>query len=297
MNVSRMETVFRDYTPRGVKFYYVYKALAHPEYMSYLNPFTLEERLMHVAEAKRTLGMKIPWIVDNMENTLKEALSKRFSNAEMIIDAQGKVIGKRAWSRPEEIREALTRWVGPVENPTRVEDLNIQTAPPPKAAASGVVPRIDRPDSAQMRPLIVKPESSEWDEPFYAKLRAEAQLDVLKNGKGQLYLGFHLDPLYNVHWNNLVRPIRVLIEAPPGVTLSSTELSGPEVEEESDIDPREFLLDIVAEQADEPIRVSTFYYACNDEEGWCKPLTQSYLVYLKMDWEGGSTHGLPQFVP
>ena len=152
MNVSRLETVFRDYAPQGVKFYYVYKALAHPEYMSYVNPFTLEERLMHVAEAKRTLGMEIPWIVDNMENTLKEVLSKRFSNAEMIIDAQGVVIGKRAWSRPEEIREALTRWVGPVGNPTQMEDLNLKTAPPPKAAASGVVPPIDRPDPAQMRP-------------------------------------------------------------------------------------------------------------------------------------------------
>ena len=297
MNVSRMETVFRDYASQGVKFYYVYKALAHPEYMSYINPFTLEERLMHVEEAKRTLGMTIPWIVDDMDNTLKEALSKRFSNAEVIIDAQGKVIGKRAWSRPEEIREALTRWVGPVENPTRVEDLNIQTAPPSRAAASGVVPRIEKPDSAQMRPLVVKPESSEWDEPFYAKLRAEAQVDVLKSGKGKLYLGFHLDPLYNVHWNNLVRPIEVMIEAPPGVTLSSTKLSGPEVEEESDIDPREFLLNIAAEQADEPIRVKTFYYACNAEEGWCRPLTQSYQVFLEMDWDGGSTHGLPQFVP
>jgi hypothetical protein len=170
MHVSRLETVFRDYAPRGVKFFYVYKALAHPEYTGYINPFTLEERLMHVEEAKRTLGMTIPWIVDNMENTLKGALSKRFSNAELIIDAQGKVVGKRAWSGPEEIREALTRWVGPVENHTRVEELNIKTAPPPKAAASGVVPRIDRPDSAQMRPLIVQPESSKWDEPFYAKL-------------------------------------------------------------------------------------------------------------------------------
>jgi hypothetical protein len=87
-----LETVFRDYAPKGVKFYYIYKTLAHPEYIGYVNPFTLEERLMHVAEAKRTLGMEIPWLVDNMENTLKEVLSKRFSNAELIVDAQGKVI-------------------------------------------------------------------------------------------------------------------------------------------------------------------------------------------------------------
>ena len=120
---------------------------------------------------------------------------------------------------------------------------------------------------------------------------------LLKNREGKLYLGFHLDPLYNAHWNNLVRPIQVMIEAPSGMTLSSTELSGPEVEAESDIDPREFLLDVKAGPTDEPIRVKTFYYACNDEEGWCKPLTQRYQVYLEMDWDGRSTHGLPQFVP
>ncbi len=100
-----LETVFRDYAPKGVQFYYIYKSLAHPEYRGYVNPFTLEERFMHVAEAKRTLGTEIPWIVDSMDNTLKQSLAMRFSNAELIVDSQGKVIGKRAWSRPEEIRK------------------------------------------------------------------------------------------------------------------------------------------------------------------------------------------------
>jgi hypothetical protein len=71
--------------------FYVYKALAYPEDTGYINPFTLEERLMHLEEAKRTLRMTVLWIVDNMENMLKGRLSKRFSNAEMIIHAQGKL--------------------------------------------------------------------------------------------------------------------------------------------------------------------------------------------------------------
>ncbi len=252
---------------------------------------------MHVAEAKRTLGTEIPWIVDSMDNTLKQSLAMRFSNAELIVDSQGKVIGKRAWSRPEEIRKELAQLLGPVENPTPIEGLNLKTAPPPKSAASGVVPPIDRPDPTQMRPLIVKPESSKGNQPFYAKLRAEAELALLQNGKGKFYIGFHLDPLYDVHWNNLVSPIHVEIETPEDTIFSETSLEGPKVEEESDVDPREFLLDVTTGQTDQPIQVTTFYYACNDEEGWCKLMTQSYQIFLEMDWEGGVAHGLSQFVP
>ena len=41
-----METIYLDYAPKGVKFFYVYKALAHPEYERYVTPFTQDERLM-----------------------------------------------------------------------------------------------------------------------------------------------------------------------------------------------------------------------------------------------------------
>ena len=59
-----METVERDYSPKGVQFFYVYKSLAHPEYNNYVTPFTLEERLMHVRESQRVIGSRIRWICD-----------------------------------------------------------------------------------------------------------------------------------------------------------------------------------------------------------------------------------------
>jgi len=60
-----------------VRFYYIYKALSHPELKGYINPFTLEERFMHVKEARRTLGSEIPWIVDRMDNAIRHALGSR----------------------------------------------------------------------------------------------------------------------------------------------------------------------------------------------------------------------------
>jgi hypothetical protein len=288
-----LETVYRDYAPKGVKFYYIYKSLAHPELKGYINPFTLEERFMHVKEAKRTLGSEIPWIVDRMDNRIKHALGDKVasSNIEFIVDPQGKVAHKLAWSDPEELRRKLEELVGPVENPTRVQDLEMKMLPPPKVAASGVVARVERPVTGhnEMRPTIRKPEWQEGAEPFYAKLRAEADPSLLKEGQGRLWIGFFMDPLYGVHWNNLAEPIRVIIDAPQGVTVSPSRLTGPRVEVESDVDPREFLVDVAAESVDQPIRLTAFYFACHDEEGWCKPLTQRYQVYLKHDRDGGNS--------
>ena len=212
-----METIYRDYAPKGVKFYYIYKSLAHPELKGYINPLTLEERFMHVEEAKRTLGSEIPWLVDQMDNQIKRALGDK-SNVELIVDPQGRVVHKLAWSDPEKLRNKLVELVGRAENPTRVEDLNMKMLPPPEVAASGVVPRLERPVTGHdyMRPVIRQPQWREGDEPFYAKLRAEADPSLLKEGEGRLWIGFFMDPLYGVHWNNLTDPIRVMIDAPEG---------------------------------------------------------------------------------
>ena len=86
-----METVAVDYRKKGVGFYYIYKALAHPEHNGYVQPFNLQERLLHVAEAKRTLGSSIEWICDNMQNEFKQALGGA-PNSQFVIDPDGKII-------------------------------------------------------------------------------------------------------------------------------------------------------------------------------------------------------------
>ena len=120
-----METIFTDYSPLGLRFYYVYKALAHPELNDYITPFTLEERLMHIEEAKRTIGTEIPWLADNMDNTLKRALGD-VPNAELVISPEGRVATRRAWSDPTALRRDLEELVAPVDNPTAVSDLDMK---------------------------------------------------------------------------------------------------------------------------------------------------------------------------
>ncbi len=287
--VSGLEAVARDYRPKGVKFYFIYKALAHPSYQGYVAPYTLEERLAHAREARRRLGTSIPWLVDAMDNRLKHALGDA-PNSEFVFNPEGKLARVRQWSNPQALRKDLEELVGPVEKITRPEDLKLPRPAPPQAAKRGVVPRLEVPRG--MQPLKVEPQLAASAEPFYMKLRAEAEPELLRSGRGRLYLGFYPDPIYGVHWNNLTPPPQIVLEAPKGMKLSPTRLQGPKVKEPADIDPREFLVEVQkAPRGKAPLRVKISYFACNDQAGWCKRLEQEYLVYLQRDADGGRRLG------
>ena len=283
-----METIERDYTPKGVQFYYLYKQLAHPELDHYVDPFTLEERLMHVRQAEVQLGSRIPWIADAMTNELKHALGD-MPNSEFIIDPDGRVVARRAWNDPTALRQDLERLIGPVENPTRVSDLDLVTEPAVPTVAKGIVPRVELP--GRMATLRVEPMLDETDYPFYTKLRADIDQQFLRTGNGTLYLGFHIDPLYHMHWNNEAPPLEYEVTAAAGVQVTPAAAAFAVVEELADADPREFLVDIRADDRGEPLDVRVTYYACDDANTFCVQVTQRYAVHLEVDSDAGRVFG------
>ena len=287
-----METIERDYRPQGVQFYYLYKQLAHPELDHYVDPYTLEERLMHVAQAERQLGSRIPWIADAMTNELKHALGD-MPNAEFIIDPDGRILERRAWSDPTALRDDLERLVGPVEHPTRVSDLDLPSAPPVTTVAKGIVPRVTPP--GRMMTLKVEPDLGGTDLPFYTKLRADVDREFLRTGEGTLLLGFHIDPLYHMHWNNLAPPLTYEVTAPDGVRVTPAAATFAEIEEPADADPREFLVDIGADSSAASFDLSVTYYACDDDNTFCIPVTQRYAVNLQVDPDAGRVFGARRF--
>jgi hypothetical protein len=270
-----------------VKFFFVYKSLAHPELAGdYVQPFTLEERLTHARQAKKQLGATIPWLVDAMDNRLKHALGDR-PNSEFVIDPKGVIVRKRAWSNPPAVRKDLEELVGKVEKVTREEDVKLAVELPPKSPAQrGVLPRVKRPrmQAIEMEP-VVKPKAP----PFYAKLRAEADADLLREGSGKLYLGFHLDPFHEAHWNNLTPPLRYELELPEGAKVEKAAGEAPKVKAASDCDPREFLLDVESWPEDKPIKLTVTYSACVAEA--CHVLKQEYVLRLRRDKDGGGARG------
>ena len=283
-----METIERDYTPEGVQFYYLYKQLAHPELDHYVDPYTLKERLMHVAQAERQLGSRIPWIADAMTNELKHALGD-MPNSEFIIDQDGRILERRAWSDPTALRDALERLIGPVENRTRLSDLDLSSEPPVATVAKGIVPRVTPP--GRMMTLKVKPDLDSTELPFYTKLRADVDREFLRNGSGTLLLGFHIDPLYHMHWNNLAPPLTYEVTAPDGVRVTPASATFAEIEEPADADPREFLVDIETDDPAASFDLSVTYYACDDDNTFCIPVTQSYTVSLQVDPDAGRVFG------
>ena len=245
--------MYRDYGPKGVKFYFVYKSLAHPELAGdYVQPFTLNERIAHARQAGRQLGASVPWLVDPMDNRLKHALADR-ANSEFVIDPDGTIVRKRAWSNPAQLRRDLERLVGRVAKPTREEDVHLNLQPPPRAPADrGVVPRLQRP---RMLPLVMEPKVEPSARPFFAKLRAEVDPSVLRGEPGRLYLGFHLDPVYEAHWNNLTPPLKFKLDLPDDVKIPRPTGEAPKIEFAADADPREFLLDVESWPGDVPVNL------------------------------------------
>lgn len=280
----------RDYAAKNVKVFFIYKTLAHPELAGdYVQPFTLNERLAHARQAEKQLGATVPWLVDAMDNRLKRALGDR-PNSEFVIDPKGVIVRKRAWSNPAQVRKDLEELVGKVEKVTREEDIKLTLAPPVKAAAPrGVVARIQRPrmQAIEMTPVI--PAKGQPGQTFYAKLRAEADADLLNDGAGKLYLGFHLDPFHGAHWNNLNPPVKYELTLPNGAKVAKASGEAAKVTAASDCDPREFLLDVEAWPDDKPIKLVVTYSACTDKV--CHVVKQEYVLHLKRDRDGGGARG------
>ncbi len=283
-----MEAVYRDYGPQNVKFYFIYKTLAHPELAgNYVQPFMLAERLTHARQAEKQLGATIPWIVDASDNRLKHALGDR-PNSEFIVNPEGIIVRKRAWSHPAQVRRDLEELIGPVDHVTREEDVHLKLALPIKAPAPrGTLPRLNRPE---IQPIVMEPKIEIDGPPFFAKLRAEADADLLEHGTGQLYLGFHLDPFHNGHWNNLTPPLSFALHAGDAVKLDTTTGTAPKVDAVSDSDPREFLLKVRSWPVAQPIRLTVTYFACVGEAS-CHTVKQEYVLFRKRDPDGGGARG------
>lgn len=254
-----------------------------------MQPVSIGERLLHIKEAKRRLGTAMPWLADSMGNELKHAFGDR-NNSEFVIGADGKVVVARTWSDPDALRGDLERLVGAVEKPTRVADLDrvVKRGAGAEKIRRGIVPRLERPEGLVTLKTRPKLDAEKDKAPFYVKLRAEAKPALLSGGKGQLLLGFHLDPIHHVHWNNLAAPLKFSIA---GKKAEPSSGQAAKIEAETDLDPREFLVSLDGVQAGEKLLLNVDYFACHNDEGWCKAVSQQYEIVLERDPDAGRVMG------
>ena len=93
-----------------------------------------------------------------------------------------------------------------------------------------------------------------------------------------------------MHWNNLVDPLHFELQLPQG-TASPLSGTGPKVDVEADSDPREFLIEVDAWQSEIPLQATIRYFACDDAETFCIPVTQEFRISLERDSDGGRRTG------
>ncbi|MDG1872657.1 MAG: hypothetical protein P8J27_02005 [Mariniblastus sp.] len=286
-----METVYRDYRNKDVQFFYVYKSVEHPEINGYVSAFNIEERIKHIEIAKTRFKSEIPWICDTMDNAVKNAFGKA-PNGEFVIDPQGKIVRKRFWSNPVTLRRDLEELVGKSKTTTTVDDLPAVFMPETRKIASGVVPKLDLPKG--LMPLRIQPQADE-ENPFFAKLRVEASRQLFTNKEGQMLFSVYLDPIYKVHWNNRAGKVKIEFVTDGSMTFQKTELLSKEVLEDADIDPRQFLVNAVANVDKEeptPLRVTVTYTVCDDAETFCREVSQKYIVMFQPTRDLGSRPGI-----
>lgn len=290
-NVPGLETVYRDYAPKGVQFLIVYKSIVHPGTNGFVDAFTKEERLQQLAIAKQRLGTTVPMISDSLDGDIVSKLHSA-PNAEFVIDTDGKIVHRKFWHDPAALRDFLTERVGKVDKPTRVEDLGMKLHFPKPFAPRGLVKPTKMPRA--MKILRSKPIINEGAKatPFFAKLLVEGDRALLRGKPGKLYIGFYLDPVYQVHWNNPAGGLSFTIDDPNSDEFEPITKQAPTYQHEADVDPREFLFEFAPASKEQKLQLTVRYTICDDNGKFCMPVEQQYEVQLRSKPGGASRAGV-----
>lgn len=285
-NYPEIEAAYADYKEKGVQFFYFYKSLRHPELSGYVQAQNMSERLLQLADARKKLGTKVPWIADTIEDDIRIGL-RSGSWSVYLISPKGEVVYASGRIDGQALRNALDKQVGSIANPTKTSDLNLpRITRPAKLVNEDSKLGVARPEGLTIVSIIPKkPEDT-----YYVKLRAEADDVLLSTGTGRLFLGFYPDPILDAHWNNLTPPMKYKLTLPDGVTASPAEASAKKGEGDSDTQPRQFWVDITSDKPFNEMEIKLDYFACTSD--MCLPLTHEYTIKMEGENRGSRTYNM-----
>ncbi len=285
-NYPEIEAAYADYRDKGVQFFYFYKSLRHPELDGYVQAQNISERLLQLAEVRKKLGTKVPWIVDTMDDDIRIGL-RSGSWSVFLISPEGEVVYGSGRIDRTGLRNALSKAVGSSATQTVTSDLDLpQIGRPARLINEDSEWGVTRPDGLSILSIVpTKPE-----ETYYVKLRAEADDALLNTGTGRLFLGFYPDPIHHAHWNNLTPPMKYKLILSEGVTATPAEASAKKVSGDSDSNPRQFWVDISSDKPFKEIRLKLDYFGCTSE--MCLPLTHEYIIKIEKENRGSRTFGM-----
>jgi hypothetical protein len=107
-----VEALNKAYAGKGISFYYVLSREPHPGFYGFTQTDSLEMRQEYVRLANAELTLALPWIIDDMDNTMQKTYG-RMPNADFIIDTDGKLLYSNEWANMDKLKDWLEANIGP----------------------------------------------------------------------------------------------------------------------------------------------------------------------------------------
>ncbi len=289
-NYRDVEALARDYAPLGARFSYIHGYLKHPENNGFLQPYHLKERARQTQLAAENLATSIPWLHDAMDNQTAKALAPKQINDVFVFSADGTEIHAGEISDIEALRNALAEAVGQAPTTTPLDVIPTASIEPVNMMEANYAPRVTvNAKTEKFEPLQLTPMESRA--PHYVKVRVEANTEMLETGDGKLYLGFHIDPLYQVEWNNLGEPLNYQLKTRQGVVAPSINSAQRVTATATDAEPREFLLQGRKLDLNQPLALQVNYSVHSIASKKNIEVSQQYIIYLDRDEYAGKVMG------
>ena len=170
--------------------------------------------------ASAELQLDIPWIIDNMDNTLQKTYGG-MPNMEFVIDKDGTLLASWDWAKPEELKKVLEERLGP----SGISDEKwAELANQPRMAVSFAdndeVPATEVPRQS-LSPLKIKDVSGE-DAPILLDV-GTLPPKVTPTGLSRMYLTVTPDEKNKAFFDNAVAT-EIMLEGAQGIELQKDKI-------------------------------------------------------------------------
>jgi len=215
-----VEALHKAYSSKGVSFYYVLSREPHPGFYGFVQPDSLEMRQEYTGFARAELQSEIPWIIDNMDNTLQKTYGG-MPNADFIIDSDGTLLMSNEWADPDKVKAFLEDRFGP----SNISDKELEELGQGGTAFTGnndEVPQMEVPRLA-LSTLEVKSLNGNEAVPFVVEA-GTLPTGVTAEGKSRLYLTIRPDKDKNIIFDSAEPPINIQITDVKGISFGKDQL-------------------------------------------------------------------------
>jgi hypothetical protein len=215
-----VEALHKAYSAKGVSFYYVLSREPHPGFYGFVQPDRLEMRQEYTGFARAELQSEIPWIIDNMDNTLQKTYGG-MPNADFIIDSDGTLLMSNEWADPDKVKAFLEDRFGP----SNISDEEWEKLSQGGMAMTGnndEVPQMEVPRLA-LSTLAVK-SLNETETLPYSVEAGTLPTGVTAEGKSRLYLTIRPDKDKNIIFDREEPPINIQLSDAKGISFGKDQL-------------------------------------------------------------------------